>query len=176
MKTSKIIFAVLALSLLLGVGVYAVDVPYDLQGKLMLKIVSMDRNVARFGDPIKIGVSSDEFIKALNDLKGSGMKVGGKDFVAEKISSPADAGKYKLVYVGKEWAANFNAVSNAAAGRQCLVFCGVEEGVVNSGCAVSFKVMGAAPKIVVNLENAKKQGTDFPADFLKVTVIVGGLN
>ncbi len=165
--------AVFSVLMLMNVQVNAVDVPFDIQAKLMLKIIQMDRNFARFGDPIKIGVSSDEMITA---LKGSGLTVSGKACVVEKLVSPDDVAKYKVVYIGKTMAGSYAAVAGKAAAAQCLVFCEVEEGVISGGASVSFKVMGTSPKIVVNLENAKKQGTDFPADFLKVTVVVGGLN
>ncbi|MGE5344290.1 MAG: YfiR family protein [Candidatus Omnitrophota bacterium] len=158
---------------LMGIQIYAEGVPADVQAKLMLKIISMDRNFGRFGDPIKIGVSSDEMIGA---LKSTGMTISGKSFSAEKISSPDDAGKYKVVFIGKNMSGNASAITSKASGRQCLVFSESEDVVVSGGGAVSFKVVGSSPKIVVNLENAKKQGTDFPADFLKVTVVVGGLN
>lgn len=171
---NKLFFSVIVLIMLLSVHSMAVDVPFDVQTKLMLKILSMDRNFDRFGTPVKIGSNSDDFIKSMNALKG--MTISGKDFVVEKMASPDDVAKYKVVYIGKSWAANYSAISAKAAASQCLVFCESEDGVANGGASVSFKVVDNTPKIVVNIDNSKKQGTDFPANFLKVTVIVGGLN
>ncbi len=170
---NRLVLVVIAL-LVLGTFISAQDVPINLQVKLMLKILSMDRNFSRFGDPIKIGTSSDEFLKELTAIKGK-LKVKGKDFIAEKIDTVANAANYKVLYMGTNWAANYKAVSEIASENQCLVFCQEEAGVTQGGGAVSFKVVDGKPKIVVNVVNAKNQGTDFPAGFLKITVVVGGL-
>lgn len=170
----KLVLLVIAIMVVgAGIQLYPADVPHGLQVKLMLKILSVDRNFARFGDPIKIGVSDDAFIAALKGA--SAMKVKGKGFVAEKMSTTADIAKYKVIYVGKNWASQYAAAAAAAGSSSALMFCETEDGVLSGGGSVSFKVVGKTPKIVVNLENAKKQGTDFPAGFLKITVVVGGL-
>ena len=56
-----------------------------------------------------------------------------------------------------------------------MIFAADPDYVEAGGGSVAFKVMGGAAKIVLNVGNAKKQGSDFPANFLKVTVVVGGL-
>ncbi len=172
MKTKIVLlFAVL---LIMGFNTYAQDVPHELQVKLMLKILSMDRNFDRFGDPIKIGVSSDAFIKA---LKGEAdLKVKGKGFVVEKMASPADVSKYKIIYVSKDWAAQYKATSAKAVEAKALMFCETEDGVLAGGGAISFKVLDSKPKIVINIANVKEQGTEFPANFLQITVVVGSMN
>jgi hypothetical protein len=158
---------------LLSTLALSADVPYDRQAKLMLKIISIDRNFARFGDPVKIGVSSDGFFKVIKGMEK--MKIKDKNFVAEKMSSLDDIAKYKVIYVGKNWASDYTAAGKKATGNQCLAFCEEEAGVLTGGFAISFKVVKTSPKIVVNLDNVKKQGTDFPANFLKVTVVVGAI-
>jgi hypothetical protein len=150
------------------------EVPHNLQVKLILKILSMDRNFSRFGDPIKIGTSSDGFFKALS-ASGS-LKIKGKGFTVEKMSSADDVGKYNIVYIGKEWASQYSAASGKAEASKTLMFCETEDGVLSGGGAISFKVVGGKPKIVINLGNVKAQGTDFPAGFLKITVVVGSMN
>jgi YfiR/HmsC-like len=155
-------------------SVVRADVPHNLQVKLILKILSMDRNFSRFGDPIKIGTSSDGFLKALS--ASSSLKIKGKSFVVEKMSSPDDVSKYNIVYVGKEWASQYAAASTKAVANKSLMFCETEDGVLSGGGAISFKVVGGKPKIVINLGNVKSQGTDFPAGFLKITVVVGSMD
>ena len=167
------LFLLLLVTALLSTYAVPQDVPANLQAKLMLKILSMDRNFGRFGDPVKIGTSSEDFAKELNGLPG--LKVKGKDFVAEKMASLDDIGKYKVVYVGKNWANNYGAAAAKAIASKALMFCETEDGILSGGGSVSFKVVEGKPKIVVNLGNAIKQGTDFPADFLKITVVVGSL-
>jgi hypothetical protein len=170
---NRLVLLVIAL-LAAGTIISAQDVPINVQVKLILKILSMDRNFSRFGDPIKIGTSSDEFLQELTAIKGK-LTVKGKDFVVEKIASLDNVANYKVVYLGKNWVANYKAVSQVASQNQCLVFCEEAAGVKEGGGAVSFIVVEEKPKIVVNVVNAKNQGTDFPAGFLKITVVVGGL-
>ena len=171
MKIKIVVFAIIIV--LTSFSVVAQDVPADLQAKLMLKIISMDRNFDRFGEPIKIGASTDTIIKELNGI--TSLKIKGKDFSAEKINTLDDIAKYKVIYVGKNWASNYTAAGDKAAANQALMFCESEDGVLSGGGAVSFKVVDGKPKIVVNLEKAKKMGTDFPANFLQVTMVVGSL-
>jgi hypothetical protein len=168
---NKIVLIVIVLAAF-SAAAFSVDVPHSLQAKLMLKIISMDRNFTRFGDPVKIGVSSDAFLEVLKESKFS---IKGKGFVAEKINNVDDIANYKVIYVGKDWAKQYIAASEKAAANKCLVFCETEEGVLSGGGSVSFRVVDTSPKIIVNIANAKKQGTDFPAVFLKSTIVVGGL-
>jgi hypothetical protein len=169
----KLLVMFVALTIL-SVYISAQDVPLNLQCKLMLKILSMDRNFSRFGDPIKIGVSSDKFMNELNANKGT-LTIKGKDFSAEKLSSLDEIGKYRVIYISKDWADKYTAASGKANETKSLMFCETEAGVMSGGGAVSFKVVAGKPKIVVNLENSRNQGTEFPANFLKITVVVGGL-
>jgi hypothetical protein len=169
--SNKIVLVVIVL-MVFGAGAFSVDVPHPLQAKLMLKIISFDRNFTRFGNPVKIGVSSDLFLEV---LKTTGLSIKGKSYMAEKINGVDDIANYKVIYVGKEWASQYIEASEKAADNKCLVFCETEAGVLNGGGSVSFKVVERSPKIVVNIANAKKQGTDFPAVFLKSTIVVGGL-
>ena len=84
MKNRLVLF-IIAL-LVLGTIISAQDVPINVQVKLILKILSMDRNFSRFGDPIKIATSSDEFLEELTAVKGK-LTVKGKDFMAKKNSN-----------------------------------------------------------------------------------------
>lgn len=169
----KIILAVIAL-MVVSAYMIAQDVPLNLQARLMLKVLSMDRNFSRYGDPIKIGVSSDKFLNELVACKGT-LQVKGKEFVPEKMASLDDIAKYKVIYIGEEWAKSYTAAAEKAVQSKCLMFCETESGVMHGGGAISFKVAEEKPKIVVNLKNSRSQGTEFPAIFLKSTVVVGGL-
>lgn len=169
----KVILLVTAL-MIVSAYMFAQDVPLNLQARLMLKVLSMDRNFSRYGDPIKIGVSSDKFLNELEACRGT-LQVKGKAFAPEKMVSLDDIAKYKVIYIGKDWAGNYTAASEKAAENKCLIFCETESGVRRGGGAISFKVAGKKPKIVVNLKNSRNQGTEFPAIFLKTTVVVGGL-
>jgi hypothetical protein len=170
----KKIILVVIIVVLVSAYMIAQDVPLNLQAKLMLKVLSMDRNFSRYGDPIKIGVSSDKFLSELVACKGT-LQVKGKEFVPEKMNSLDDITKYKVIYIGEEWANSYAVAAEKAVENKCLMFCETEAGVMGLGGAISFKVDEGKPKIVVNLKNSRSQGTEFPAIFLKSTVVVGGL-
>ncbi|MCP4157482.1 MAG: YfiR family protein [bacterium] len=174
MKLRFMIVFILTIVFLSGSIIYAQAVPAKLQVKLILKIVSMDRNFGRFGDPVKIGVSSDAVFSEFKANEGK-VKVKGKDFIIEKMASLDDITNYKVAYVDKNWSNNYSAAAEKATANKTLIFCNEEDFVVAGGGAISFKVVSGKPKIVINLKNVKDQGTDFPANFLKITVVVGGL-
>ena len=172
MKNRFILFFIVLFLLMLISPAYSVDVPLNLQAMLALKILSMDRNFDRFGDPVKVGVSSDEFLKEFKALEGK-LKISGKNFVTEKMASPDDVAKYKVIFVGINWEKNYKAVSQKAVESKCLMFCENEKGVKSGGGAISFKVVSSKPRIVINPGNVKAQGSDFPQSFIKGTVVVG---
>lgn len=170
---NKIVFIMVALFILSSMAL-SQEVPQANQVVLVLKIASMDRNFDRYGDPIKIGVTSDAMLKEFQAKQD--MTVKGKAFVAEKMNALEDLGKYKIVYVDKNWSSNYAAAAEKATANQTLVFCNDYDYVESGGGAVSFKVVGGKARIVLNRENVKKQGSDFPANFLQITVVVGSVN
>lgn len=170
---NKVVFIMLVLFVLSSITI-AQDVPQKNQVVLVLKITSMDRNFGRFGDPIKIGVTSDSALKEFQAKKD--VKVKGKAFVAEKMNSLEDMANYKVVYIDKNWSSNYAAAAEKATANQTLVFCNDYNYVEGGGGAVSFKVVGGKARIVLNRVNVKNQGSDFPANFLKITVVVGSVN
>ncbi len=160
-------------SILLAVfttNIFSQNVPAKLQVRLVLKILSMDMNKDRFGEPIKIGVSSDSI---LNAFKGaSEMKVKGTSFKVSKMSSPGDIKKYGVIYVDKNWSSKYGEAARKAAGRKVLMFCNDVGGIKGGNGAIAFKVIEGKPKIMVNIGNIKKQGSEFPVNFFKMAVIV----
>ncbi len=161
-------------ALLIGFGLMlgAQEVPLDLQTKLTLKILGFDRNFDRYGDPIRIGVSSDALFTAFNSVKDT-ITVNNKKIIVEKMAGPGDASKYKVVYLDSSWAASYKVVAAASAEKKILMFSSEETGVVEGGAAVSFKLVENKPKIVLSINAAKTQGADFPATLLQMAVIVG---
>ena len=172
---NKKLFVWLTALMILSAYITAKDLPLKFQARLMLKILSLDKNLDRYGDPIKIGVSSDQFLKELMAGQGD-VKVKGKNFLAEKMTSMDDIAKYKVIYVGKNWADDYPVAAGLAAANKCLMFCEEETGVLIGGGAISFKVVAGKPKIVISLSSARNQGANFPANFLKDIVVIGGLN
>lgn len=173
-KTGALIFLIGFMLIVYGSPAFGQELPVSMQAKLMLKIAAMDRNTGRYGDPVKIGVTTDEMLLELNAL--SETRINGRSFDAEKMNSTDDVEGFKLLYIGANWKDDYQEVSSMAERNQNLIFAAEEEYCVRMGAGVAFKMVDGKPKIVVNLDAVKKQGADFPANFLKVTVVVGGLN
>jgi len=161
--------------ILLGCSLSAQTVPIDLQTKFILKIASEDKNFARYGNPIKVGVTSDEALNAFKAMEDK-LQIKGVNYVTEKISSIDAVSNYKIVHIGPEWSANYSAVAAICKTNKIPMFCTEDAPVMSNGASVGFKVLDGKPKIVVNLANANDQGCDFNAGFLKITVVVGGLD
>ncbi len=152
----------------------AQNVPFDLQMKLILKILAFDRNFERYGDPIKIGVTSDSVLKGFNSEKDT-LLIGGKKYFAENMASVADIPQYKVVYIDSNWAADYKAASAKATEVKALMFTSADAGVRTGGGAISVKTLDGNPKIIMAIAAAKAQGADFPATFLQLAVIIGSL-
>ena len=153
-----------------SVSINGQNVPVNLQVRFILKIISMDKNISRLGNPIKIGVSSDALIGAFNGV--SGITIAGTPFTAAKMSSPGDVGRYNVVVIGPNWKGNYDAIGKKAAAGKILMFAGDESGVQKNKGGLGFKKVDGKPKILANIENIKRQGSDFPVNFLKMAVIV----
>ena len=166
----KKIFIIAVFLSFFTIDVLSQGVPAKLQVRLVLKILSMDKNSGRYGDPIKIGVSSDFILNAFKEA--SEMKIKGKSFVVKKMGSPGDIGKFRVVYIDKNWSGKYGDAGAKATASKSLMFCSEESGIKGGGGAISFKVVDGKPKILVNLGNSAKQGSDFPDNFLQMVVLV----
>lgn len=144
---------------------YSEQVPVNVQARLMLKIISVDLNFDRLGDNIKIGVTSQQFLIAIRSL--GNFKIKGKPFTVEKISSINEIHKYNAVYIDAGFQVQYNDLGQKAGKSKILTFCGQAKGVKGPGGAIAFIMLDGKPKILVNLNNAKDQGSDFSDNFLK---------
>jgi len=161
----------LGLGLLLG-ALGAQDVPLPIQVKLVLKVTSMDGNFARFGNPVTIGVSSDEALAAFSAVQST-IQIAGVPFIASKMASPADVGRFKVVFVDKNWQGQYAKATAEGKGKGILCFGSEEAFVTDGGGGLAFKLVGGSPKIVAHMGNLKAMGSDFPATAARLFEIVG---
>lgn len=152
---------------------YSQMVQRDIQAQLMLKILSLDRNFARFGDPIKIGVSSKPMLRALERFTKQTIR--GKHFTPEMMNTLDDIDNYTVVYIDKNWKDNYKTACDKAIAKKILMFAGEAEAVERGDAGVAFKTVLGKPKIMVHLETVKQQGANFPANFLQMTLLTGNL-
>lgn len=165
-------FIVLVVFLFFGLSVsFAEEIPVKSQARLILKIITMDKNFDRFGDTIKIGVSSDEMLKAFKSIPAT-MKVKGKNFVVGKLNSLEDILKYSIIYIDSNWEKYYDESSEKAISNRVLTFCRDKKCAEQFGCAVTFKMIEHKPRILIKNSNARKQGTEFTKAFLEIAIAI----
>lgn len=172
----KISFVLCLTVLLLGVGNQVLLCQYaseDAQAKLILKILPYDRNFNRFGDTVKIGVSSKHMLKALKDQKKTSLR--GKKLEVGLMESLEDIPAYGIVFIDRNWSANYDAAKTIAVEKKILMFCGSYQAVEKGNAAIAFRIIQRKMKIVLNLGITKEMGTDFPSNLLKLSMLVGNL-
>lgn len=147
------------------------QVPVDLQAAIALKIISYDSNIGRFGASIEIGVSSQELLDGFKKVIETQPSVKDKKLSVSLMSSPADAAKFKVVFIGSNWSDKYTAVGTTATGKKILAMSSNEDALKN-GIAVSFKLADGKPKIVLSKSAVKNQGSSFSADLLSLSELV----
>ncbi|MCP5047467.1 MAG: YfiR family protein [bacterium] len=154
MKQTTVFFLFLVSFL---IPVFSAEVDVKLQAELALKIVGIDK-AKRV--PLIMGVTSGKYLKAFRDLKKEKI-VKEIPFTVRMINSKKDISNFNAIFVGKNWK-NFRAVSSKARQHKVLMFCEVESQVTDPrGGAVAFKYIKKKPRIVLNMESAKLQGSQF---------------
>ncbi len=145
----------------------------DLQAQFVLKIISLDRNFDRYGDPIRIGVTSNAMFRAMNRFSKQVVK--GKKFAPELMNTLDDISKYDAFYLDKNWDANHKAALEKAKEHKVLMFSYSYRAVERAEAGVAFRTVLGKPKIVVNLGVIKEEGSDFPSNFLTMTMVFGSI-
>ena len=167
----KMVPLLMGFVLLLGT-LGAQDVPLPIQVKLVLKVTSMDSKFSRFDNPVTIGVSSDEALAAFTAAQGS-IQIAGIPFTAGKMSAVDDVARFKVIYVDKNWQAQYSKATALAKSKGVLCFGSEEAFVADGGGGLAFKLVGKSPKIVAHMGNLTAMGSEFPATAAKLFELVG---
>ncbi|MCP5106854.1 MAG: hypothetical protein GY950_25950 [bacterium] len=138
---------------------------------ILLKIISMDRNLQRFGNPIKIGVNSDKIFHQLKRCEKK-YKINGITFKTGKFNSIETASQFNIIHITNKWKRNRFSAIETLAENGCFIFCEDETSILCGYAAVLFKVGNKYPHVAINLDNSADQGADFPEDLLDAIVIV----
>jgi hypothetical protein len=142
---------------------------------VILKMISLDRNIHRLGDPIQIGVASDKVLAALNRLEDC-LKVRGRRFRAYGIRTLKDALRYPVVFIARGSGVDRPSVMEELSLSRCLIFTDDERHILFGYAAVLLTIKDKRTCVAVNLDNASQQGTQFYEDHLDmVTTIREGM-
>lgn len=168
-----------------------VDVPMEKQTDLLLKALGYDRAIlGRDGDVVRIGIvyneSSPESMSAfeqagdcLFDEISAGRTVGNKKLTFSGLGYTSESNLQSMAsnlgvavfYVTPGNEGNLSPIVNVAKSESILTF-GSRGEYVDHGLATGVELEEGKPRMVINLTNAKAQGANFKAEFLKIARLV----
>jgi hypothetical protein len=170
-----------------GAAQQEMELPVDVQVSLFLRVLSFDRQLsARAGGELAVAVvmqrgyrasqkAGDEALSALN---GSGTNVGGVPVRATAIDldtqSLADALARRpatVLYFAPLRGVDVRVLAAAASAAGALTVTGVPR-YVTMGVAVGARLQGERPRLLLNLQAARRAGADFSAELLKLAEVI----
>jgi len=165
-------------------------VPEEFQVPIFLKILTYDRSLeTRVRDTIHIGIlcfpkdirstkNRDAIIENLKLNKDKTINGFPFDFVEIGFSTEAELQKtienkhISFLYITSNGVYIPEAIPKIARAKNILTITGRAD-YVNRGISVGLNAQNGAPQILVNLDSARAEGTDFSASLLKLCKIVG---
>jgi hypothetical protein len=189
LKIPLVAIAFLILSTLSLLAGQENDLPPDLQAKLLLKILTFDRNLEERADSaVVVGIvynaESEDSKKARLDLSSalenySEKKVKGLpvSHVSLEYSSWSDLSaeiRYSgvsVLYITPGNADNLKGVLKASRAQRVLTACGVVS-YAEEGISVGMALKGKKPQIIINISSAKAEGCDFSSQLLKLARVI----
>lgn len=166
------------------------SVPEEFQVPIFLKILTYDRSLeTRVRDTIHIGIlcfpkdirstkNRDAIIENLKLNKDKTINGFPFDFVEIGFSTEAELQKIienkhiSFLYITSNSVYIPEAIPKIARAKKILTITGRAD-YVNRGISVGLNAQNGAPQILVNLDSARAEGTDFSASLLKLCKIVG---
>ena len=185
---SSMVIATCALVLIVRMA-HADDirVPVELQATLLMKMAAYDRNLAkRAGDRVRVLLvgnprdpSSMPFIRQMSEALAGIDSIDRLPHDEEifEYKSPDDlvlkcrAGRVAIVYFGPGFRSETDAIARALESFSILTAAAAPDD-VRRGIMLGFDLVASKPKLVVNLNQARKQNIDFRSDVLKLVRIV----
>jgi len=164
-------------------------VPVDVQYPLLLKILTFDKNLkARVGNEIVCGIVyqkkfrtslnvKDELLRVIDSLalrQIDGIPVRyiaidvGDDFILENAILENNV---NVLYIAPVRALDIGKITAISRSKRLLTLTGVPE-YVESGLSVAIAARGEKPQIMINLNAAKAEGSDFSSQLLKLAKII----
>jgi hypothetical protein len=163
------------------------DVPVALQMPLFLKVLSFDRQLsARVGPELVVGIvyqsgyrtstnAKNDAVRALNDVRttpdGRAVRAVAIDIDRESLTDAVARTRLTMLYVAPLRGYDLANVCAAARTAQATTVTGVAR-YATQGLAVSVRLEGDRPRLLVNVDAAKSEGAEFSAELLKLAKIV----
>lgn len=162
------------------------ELPVDLQLSLFLKVLSFDRQLrSRAGDELVVGVvmqrgyraslkAGEEALRALNvrgtNVDGLPVRALAIDLDSQPLAGALE-GKTTVLYFAPLRGVDVSALAASAAASGALTVTGVPR-YVPLGVAVSARLQADRPRLLLNLQAARRAGADFSAELLKLAEVI----
>jgi YfiR/HmsC-like len=159
------------------------DVPVHIQIALFLKVLTFDRNlVVSPASEIVVGVVFQSGYRSSVNAKNVAMtalQVTGNprkiraiaiDLDRESLLTALSRHRPSVLYVAPLRAVEIGDLATTARNANVTTLTGVAQ-YISLGLAVSVRLQGERPKLVINAEAAKLEGADFSAELLKLAQI-----
>lgn len=159
------------------------DVPVPMQVALFLKVITFDRNLAiapeteivvavAYQGGYRASVTAKENAMSALQLYGNRQKVRAVaiDLDREPLAVALTRHRPSVLYVAPLRGVEIGDLAGTARSAGVTTVTGVPE-YISLGLAVSVRLQGERPKLVINAEAAKLEGADFSAELLKLAQI-----
>lgn len=159
------------------------DVPVQTQVALFLKVITFDRNLlippatemvvgVVFQSGYRTSVNAKNIAMTALELSGSQRKVRAIaiDLDREPLAAALARHMPSVLYVAPLRGLEIGDLATTARNAGVTTVTGVPQ-YVSLGLAVSVRLQGERPKLVINAEAAKLEGADFSAELLKLAQI-----
>ena len=159
------------------------DVPVQIQVALFLKVLTFDRNLVIspaseivvavvFQSGYRSSVNAKNVAMAALQASGNSRKVRAIAIDLDRETLIAALPRYRpsVLYVAPLRAVEIGDLATTARNANVTTVTGVPQ-YVALGLAISVRLQGERPKLVINAEAAKAEGADFSAELLKLAQI-----
>jgi len=156
-------------------------IPTKIQSVMILKILAYDKNLpSRVGGDVKIGIfntGSSASIKVKNSIMSelnalSSQKISGLSFSVVEISSVSALSSVDVIYVTPDSSGVLSSIRSVAQSSNKITITGVPEYVRHGNVSIAIDSRDNKPKILVNLDVANAEGSDFSSKLLSLSEVI----
>ena len=163
-------------------------VPVQIQIPLLLKVISLEKNISSHSDKYSIGIIFQQSSQVSRELKDQLLAMNGKkesfllngtrvNFIPFEINSERDITRLldnqrvDAVYIPPLQSMNITMLTDATKSNRVLSLTGVPE-YVDLGVSVGIGIEGEKPEVVINVTASKEEGVKFSSKVLKMVRII----
>ena len=163
-------------------------VPVQIQIPLLLKVISLEKNISSRAVKYSIGIIFQQSSQASREVKDELIAMNGKkesfllngtrvNFIPLEVESEKDIARIlnsqrvDALYIPPLTSMNIKMLTEATKSNRVLSVTGVPE-YVERGVSVGIGIEGEKPEVIINVTASKEEGVEFSSKVLKMARIV----